>query len=87
MDHRGRVQLMDFGLAQLEGVSPRQVAGTPWTMSPAAFKQGDDGRAGDWWSLGVVLYQLLQVGVRGRGSGRCRCMGWNAGDRVGWTSD
>ncbi|GLI60653.1 hypothetical protein VaNZ11_002853 [Volvox africanus] len=63
MDNRGKVQIMDFGLAHVEGVTPRSVAGTPWTMSPAGLKHGDDGRAGDWWALGVVLYQLLQGGA------------------------
>ncbi|GIL91044.1 hypothetical protein Vretimale_9479 [Volvox reticuliferus] len=63
MDNRGKVQIMDFGLAHVEGVTPRSVAGTPWTMSPAGLKHGDDGRAGDWWALGIVLYQLLQGGA------------------------
>ncbi|EFJ44925.1 hypothetical protein VOLCADRAFT_106162 [Volvox carteri f. nagariensis] len=63
MDNRGKVQIMDFGLAHVEGVTPRAVAGTPWTMSPAGLRHGDDGRAGDWWALGVVLYQLLQGGA------------------------
>jgi hypothetical protein len=39
---------MDFGLAALEGAHVKAVAGTPWTMSPAALSYGDDGRAGDW---------------------------------------
>ncbi len=59
---RGRVKLLDFGLARPTGdvhlTSSGQVLGTPTYMAPEQARgQVLDGRC-DLWSLGVVLYRL-----------------------------
>ncbi|KAG1679965.1 hypothetical protein FOA52_007029 [Chlamydomonas sp. UWO 241] len=37
--------------------------GTAWTMSPGRLEGFDEGGASDWWSLGVVAYQVMTGGV------------------------
>ena len=59
----GRVQVMDFGLAMLRGVSrlsaPGQTVGTVAYMSPEQVIGGAVDARSDIYSCGVVLYELL----------------------------
>ena len=59
----GIVQIMDFGLAKLRGVSrltkEGSTVGTAGYMSPEQVQGQDADHRSDIFSLGVVLYQLL----------------------------
>jgi tetratricopeptide (TPR) repeat protein len=61
IDREGKLLLADFGLSSLAGGgSGGSSGGTPLYMSPERLRTGDHhGAAGDIWSLGVVLYELL----------------------------
>jgi len=66
LDGKDDPQLMDFGLARLEGTREKltqagSVIGTPAYMAPEQARGDHDliGPASDQYSLGVVLYQLL----------------------------
>jgi serine/threonine protein kinase/Tol biopolymer transport system component len=59
----GRVQIMDFGLAKLRGVSrltrEGSTVGTAGYMSPEQIQGHDTDHRTDIFSLGVVLYELF----------------------------
>ncbi len=63
VDDKGRVRILDFGLARMRGTSRlTQVGSTVGTLSysPPELIQGDDAApTSDIYSLGVVLYQML----------------------------
>jgi len=77
-DAKGRVRLMDFGIAKLEAMDRStgsggltidgQTMGTPEYMSPeqCMAQKGIDGRS-DIYALGVVLYELFTGTVPFRG--------------------
>ena len=72
-DGRWRVKVFDFGLSSLEGSGGLTAAdvrlGTPTHMSPEYVTRGLSGPAGDFYALGVVLYEALcgAVPFEGRG--------------------
>ncbi len=63
VDERGRVRILDFGIARLRGTSRlTQVGSTIGTLaySPPELAQGKDAEpTSDIYSLGVVMYQML----------------------------
>jgi serine/threonine-protein kinase len=60
----GRVKLMDFGIAALEGNhrssgDAQHILGTPHYMAPEQINGTEASRSSDMYALGVVLFQLL----------------------------
>jgi serine/threonine protein kinase len=65
MDVEGHICLTDFGLAKK--VNPDEpfsltFCGTPQYIAPEIINQTPHGKAVDWWSLGILIFELV-VGV------------------------
>eukprot|EP00161_Ancyromonas_sigmoides_P006998 TRINITY_DN181_c2_g3_i1.p1 TRINITY_DN181_c2_g3~~TRINITY_DN181_c2_g3_i1.p1 ORF type:complete len:448 (+),score=229.09 TRINITY_DN181_c2_g3_i1:248-1591(+) len=62
LDHEGHVVLTDFGLAK-EAVyndhDAMSFCGTAEYMSPEILLRGGHGQSSDWWSFGVLLFEML----------------------------
>merc|ERR1712142_646680 len=62
LDQEGHVKLADFGLCK-EGIRGDRVTytfcGTPEYTAPEILLDLPYGKSVDWWSFGVVLYQLM----------------------------
>ena len=67
LDSEGHVRLIDFGLSKI-GVSDsphsftRTLCGTNCYMAPEVVKKDFYGPMADWWSYGVLAYDMMTGG-------------------------
>ncbi|CAI5980807.1 unnamed protein product [Closterium sp. NIES-64] len=65
LDAQGHVRIADFGLAKehiADNSSASTFCGTPEYLAPEVLRGKGHGRAVDWWSLGILLFEMV-VGV------------------------
>ncbi|CBI24554.3 unnamed protein product, partial [Vitis vinifera] len=63
--HDGHIKLTDFGLSKVGLINSTEdlsVAGTPDYLAPEILLGMGHGTTADWWSVGVILFELL-VGI------------------------
>jgi hypothetical protein len=59
LDGRGRVRIMDFGLAMRAGDRVEEIAGTPAYMAPEQLAGAVATERTDLYALGLVLYEIF----------------------------
>ncbi|GKT16918.1 hypothetical protein ADUPG1_011009, partial [Aduncisulcus paluster] len=68
LDRDGHVKLADFGLSKIgvssaggsaEGSTTRTFCGTPEYIAPEIIIGLGHGKAVDWWSVGILLFEML----------------------------
>eukprot|EP00941_MAST-03F_sp_MAST-3F-sp1_P000409 g409.t1 len=58
-DSYGFIKLVDFGMAKIVDFRTFTVCGTPEYMAPEIIHGTGHGKGADFWSLGVLLYEIL----------------------------
>lgn len=59
LDERGHVKLTDFGFSKRVPSYTYTVCGTPDYLAPEMIRSKGYTRAVDWWSLGVLIFEML----------------------------
>ena len=67
LDLDGHARLIDFGLSKLNvtdeiSTFTKTLCGTNCYMAPEVVRQECYGRSADWWSFGVLAYDMLTGG-------------------------
>ena len=64
LDREGHLKVTDFGLSKvsLEDKPTHTFCGTIEYMAPEVLQRVGHGRAVDWWSLGILMFDMLNGG-------------------------
>lgn len=90
LDERGHVHLTDFNIAVHFSPSGRQltgIAGSMAYMAPEVLSRRGYSCQIDWWSLGVIVYELIYGKRPFRGKTNSALTESIAGDRLGWPEE
>jgi serine/threonine protein kinase len=61
VDQDGYLKITDFGLSSFEGEAQPEntLTGTAEYISPELLQGANSTRASDWWSFGIIVYEML----------------------------
>lgn len=59
LDSKGHVKITDFGFAKRVPDRTFTLCGTPEYLAPEVIQSKGHGKAVDWWTMGILLYEFI----------------------------